>query len=131
MNCAVPGCVGGAEAQVVKRHFLPKDPKRRAEWLKFCRITEDSPKLRICSLHFPDEAYQTAYRVFGRDRRDWRLNPTAVPTLNLPKTEQQEIEEQFVVMDFDSITESLQNTTAASSLDDEIVEEVVEDNMYG
>lgn len=88
-RCAVPKChVRQDVLPSLKIHRFPnpKQASRREKWLRFCLFDSDpgDTPLNICSAHFPDDAYQPQYRLLGRERKDWRLSMTSVPTLLPP-----------------------------------------------
>lgn len=105
-KCNVPGCnVPQADLPGLKIHRFPspKEKARREKWLQFCLLDSESDpggQMNICSVHFPVEAYQPQYQLLGRDRKDWRLNPDAVPTLYPPP--------DFVPEEFTEIIEEIE-----------------------
>ncbi|XP_050696208.1 uncharacterized protein LOC126985410 isoform X2 [Eriocheir sinensis] len=83
-RCSVPGCYTTYQnTEKISFHTFPKDRQVRREWVRVCssKITSLAvlDNLRICSLHFPPEAFQ---RKHGEKLT--RLKAGAVPCLNLP-----------------------------------------------
>ena len=53
-------------------------------WLEFCENPGGTGIKHLCSRHFTDDSYQLAFRLLGRDRKLWKLDTKAVPTLFPP-----------------------------------------------
>lgn len=90
-SCCVPGCKTGGR---MPSHGIPKNRKRRIEWLQLLKIDETDENeinnLRICYKHFKQSDYSCA--MFKK-----RLIHTAVPSIDINISEDHTYAQTFTV----------------------------------
>lgn len=57
-KCSVPTCVKKRIDKDVSFHKVPKDPKTKLAWMKFCRVKDASVEFVVCSQHFEKSCYK-------------------------------------------------------------------------
>ncbi|CAB4067904.1 unnamed protein product [Lepeophtheirus salmonis] len=87
--CAVSTC---RSPQEMSFHRLPREPRLRDLWMKACgRKTPVTANARICGLHFrPQDFVRDLRSELLGCRHIRRLQPYAIPTINLPEGVQME-----------------------------------------
>ncbi|XP_042883416.1 uncharacterized protein LOC122260280 [Penaeus japonicus] len=100
-NCAVYNCYSRYSNREKNSFFhFPKNEELRAKWIDLCRRGDkfNANVARICSLHFESTAFERnlKYELLGRPipKGQIRFKEGAVPTLNLPISEDDLIDEE-------------------------------------
>ncbi|XP_064464583.1 uncharacterized protein LOC135389284 [Ornithodoros turicata] len=89
-GCLVEGCPNAAYSSDIRFHGLPSDDQRRQQWLATVpsRLWQGRKleNIRFCERHFTPSDYvmhPSVSRRLGLQRQMYRLEKTAVPSLNL------------------------------------------------
>lgn len=98
-RCAVNVCAISAEQAknrevYISFHTFPKDPQRRAKWVKLCGLVRDpGTVLYVCSQHFAPDAFVTNATVKKTLMSTGRniLTKDAVPTIRSPEPSDDEV----------------------------------------
>ncbi|XP_037270937.2 uncharacterized protein LOC119163110 [Rhipicephalus microplus] len=132
--CDVAGCPNGARRQYCNRgtylsfHWMPQNEPLRSKWLSVTPLRQSAKQsnaVRVCSLHFRAEDYETNRNLVDAFNVPLRakLRPSAVPSV-FPKSESQldtvpelPVSDNLKELRDDDATECTESGTTDSAID--------------